>query len=92
MELVVRAAFHDDNYYQTHGWPILTAFFVSAFVLYILSRSLVDRREVRDTKTGELVLLEQNHRFLFIHIRYWPAILCILGLILFVLAEYGVDL
>jgi len=87
MELFVRAAHHDDKYYQTHCWPILTAFLISAFAIYIISRGLVARRELRDVATGELVVLQQEHRFLFIHVRYWPAILCVVGVVFFVLAE-----
>jgi hypothetical protein len=30
MEPFTRAAFHDDRYHQTHGWPILSAFLISA--------------------------------------------------------------
>jgi hypothetical protein len=86
-EILVRVRYHDEKYYQTHGWPILTAFLISAAVIYLLSRRLVAQRELRDLATGELVVLQENHRFLFVHVRYWPAILFVLGFVLFVLAE-----
>jgi hypothetical protein len=89
IELVVRARFQDEKYYQTHGWPILAAFWLSATAVFFLSRRFVSRRELRDLATGELVVLQENHKFLFIHVRYWPAILFVLGPVLFVLAERG---
>lgn len=81
MEMLIRATFHDQQYYQTHGWPILIAMLLAALVVHVFARGAVDHRELRDVATGELVTVEYNHRFLFIHIRYWPAILCSLGVI-----------
>ena len=36
-ELLTRARFHDDNYYQQHSWPILVAFCVAAFIIWFLA-------------------------------------------------------
>jgi RsiW-degrading membrane proteinase PrsW (M82 family) len=88
MELIVRGTFHDEHYYQRHGWPILIAFLVSAVAVHFLSRGAVERRELRDVATGELVTVEYNHRFLFIHIRYWSPILCALGVLLALLTFF----
>jgi len=87
-EIVVRALYHDHKYYQTHGWPILFAFLISAGLIYFLSQRLVAQREYRDLATGEPVQLRENHRFLFVHIRYWPAILFVLGFVFYVRAEW----
>src|SRR5215469_13358854 len=37
-ELICRAYFHDDKYYQQHGWPKLAAFLVAAGVGWLLQR------------------------------------------------------
>ena len=81
MEVIVRAAFHDNRYYQTHGWPILVAFLISALLIQLCSKGTSEQRELRDVSTGELVTVHYNHRFLFIHIRYWPPLLCALGVL-----------
>lgn len=36
-EVYTRARFHDDNYYQQHGWPKLAAFALAALVTWWLS-------------------------------------------------------
>jgi len=89
MEILVRAIFHDQRYYQTHGWPILIAMFSAAVIVHFFARGASDRRELRDVATGELVTVEYNHRFLFVHIRYWPAILCALGVLFALLTLRG---
>jgi hypothetical protein len=52
MELVVRAVYHDNTYYQTHGWPILVALFLAAILVQMVSRGWVYSRELRDVKTA----------------------------------------
>ena len=89
MELLVRAVFHDERYYQTHGWPILLAMVVAALIVHLFSRGAIEQRDLRDIATGELVTVEYNHRFLFVHIRYWPAILCGLGVFFALLTLRG---
>jgi hypothetical protein len=87
MELAVRAVYHDNTYYETHGWPILVALFLAAFLVQIVSRGWVYSRELRDVKTGELVVLRPQHSFLFVHVRFWPTLLCLLGIAFFVAIE-----
>jgi hypothetical protein len=86
MEVAVRAVYRDNAYYQTHGWPILAALFLAAFLVQIVSRGWVHSRELRDVKTGELVVL-RPHSFLFVPVRFWPTLLCLLGIALFVAIE-----
>lgn len=82
-EFLVEAAFHDDRYYQAHGWPKLVAFVVAAVIVGIVSRRL-DRRPGKvliDPETGSEVILGGNHTFFFIPIAYWPPILLVLGVV-----------
>jgi hypothetical protein len=87
MELVVRAIYHDNTYYQTHGWPILVALFLAAFLVQVVSREWVYSRELRDVKTGEIVVLRPQHSFLFVPVRFWPTLLCLFGIVFFVAIE-----
>jgi hypothetical protein len=89
MEFFVRAEFHDDHYYQTHGWPILCAFLFSAAVTATIAKTCVRERELRDLKTGEDVVIRQNHTFFFVNIKFWPYILVLLGAAFYAAAEAG---
>jgi len=89
MEFFVRVHFHDDHYYQTHGWPIFCAFSFSAVVIATISKMCVNERELRDVKTGEIVVLRQNHTFFFVNIKFWPYILVVLGAAFYAAAEAG---
>jgi hypothetical protein len=89
MELFVRAHFHDDHYYPTHGWPIFCAFSFSAVVIATIAKMCINERELRDVKTGEIVVLCQNHTFFFVNIKFWPYILVVLGAAFYAAAEAG---
>ena len=89
MELFVRAVFHDDHYYQTHGWPIFCAFSFSAAVVATFAKMCIRERALRDIKTGETVVIHQNHTFFFVNIKFWPYILVVLGAAFYVGAEAG---
>jgi len=85
-ELLTRAGFHDDTYYQQHGWPKLVGFLVAACVIWCM----LPRREsevsagpgFQSGTTRESVLREQDRLF-FVPARYWPAILCVLGVVFY---------
>jgi hypothetical protein len=81
-ELSVRSYFHDHSYYQHNGWPKLAGFLLAA----ALVRLALPRRN-----TGHLTdpnfashtsdsLLREADRFFGIPVRYWPSILCALGI------------
>ncbi len=82
-ECLVERAFHDDRYYQAHGWPKLVAFVVAAAVVGVVGRYLRRRqgRVLIDPKTGDEVIVGRQHTFFFIPVEYWPPILLILGII-----------
>ena len=87
MELFCRTEFHNDHYYQTHGWPIFCALIFSAAVVAVIARMCVQERMLRDLKTGEDVVLRQNHAFFFVNMKFWPYILVALGAIFYVKAR-----
>jgi hypothetical protein len=89
MEFFVRAEFHDDHYYQTHGWPIFCAFLFSAAVVAVIAKMCVRERMLRDVKTGEDVVIRENHTFFFVNIKFWSYILVVLGAAFYAAAEAG---
>jgi hypothetical protein len=82
-ELLVEQAFHDDQYYQAHGWPKLAAFVVAAGVVWLLGVYLNKKQAKRlvDPATGQDVVLKPNHSLFFIRMEYWAAILLLLGIL-----------
>jgi hypothetical protein len=83
-EALVEAAFHDDRYYQTHGWPKLVAFTFAAVIVGIVGRWL-NRRQGKvliDPQTGrEVVVGRGTNTFFFIPMEYWAPIFIVIGII-----------
>src|SRR3954451_23368859 len=81
-EFLVEAAFHDDRYYQAHGWPKSVAFAVAAVIVGIVGRWL-NRRQGKvliDPETGREVVVGRRNTFFFIPMEYWAPILLVLGI------------
>jgi hypothetical protein len=85
-ELCTRACFHDDKYYQQHGWPKLVGFLVAAGLVW----GMLPRREsglsaggaMRTRESGGV--FQEQDQLLLVPVRYWPAILCALGIVFYV--------
>jgi hypothetical protein len=89
-ELLTRACFHSDTYYQRQGWPMLAAFVVAAGAVW----RLLPGRE-NQAPTGPDVFTDpqaveakksvlRNHdEVFFVPVRFWPFILCALGVIFY---------
>jgi hypothetical protein len=84
IEVITRAWFHDDTYYQQHGWPKLAGFLVAALIVWWLSGSSgsEDTSTPAVQGTTEPVLRRQDQLF-FISVRYWPLLLCVLGVVFY---------
>lgn len=84
-EILVEASFHDDQYYQAHGWPKLVAFVVAAAIVGVVGRRLSRRqgKVLIDPETGSEVIVGRNHTFFFIPVEYWAPILLVLGVAFF---------
>jgi hypothetical protein len=88
-ELLVENAFHDNDYYQTHGWPKLAAMLLAAGLVWLLG-SYLNKKQARrlvDPSTGEDVVLKPNHSLFFIRMEYWAAILVVLGIALTIFGQ-----
>jgi len=79
-ELLTRWMFHDDNYYQQHGWPKLISLLVAAGLVWRLSYREGDEYTITNPEKRNPLLREQDTLF-HISVKYWPGILCVLGLI-----------
>src|SRR5690242_5020338 len=91
MELLTRAWFHDDTYYQKHGWPMLVGFLVAAGFIWLLARSRTTEvypESSQDSPMNTSVLREQDRLF-FISARHWPLILGILGVVCYVVSFFS---
>lgn len=85
-EWFTRAAFHDDTYYQNHGWPKLLALWTAAAVVYALGSwfGVKQERTLIDKSTGQEIKVSREGELFFIPARYWPMILVVLGGLFFV--------
>ena len=81
-ELFTRFFFRNDTYYQQYGWPKLSGFLVAAALVWSLSRRKADDPHGTQDLTRESLLREGDTLF-HIPVRYWPPILCVLGIIFY---------
>ena len=87
-EVLSEKYFHDDTYYQRQGWPKLAGFLVAASLVWWLKRD--SGSEVIpsfDRQVRKEPILRSNDSLFFIPVRYWPAILCALGMIFYFVRE-----
>jgi hypothetical protein len=86
-ELSVESSLHDENYYQSHAWPLAMALIGSAVLTWVLGTYLNRQpgRTVIDKETGrEEVLGDVNrHRLFFIPMQYWGPVLAVLAVVTF---------
>jgi len=82
-EAGVEAAFQDDNYYQSHGWPKLVGLLAAAFFVWLIDLWLKKRprRKLVDIETGEHVSVGGGDSFFFIPVKWWAPILIVCGVI-----------
>lgn len=82
-EFLAEAAFRDDTYYQTHGWPKLAGLWLAALIVYKLWPWLgvQSRSMVVDSSAGQQVRFTSEGALFFVPARYWPQVLLVLGLI-----------
>jgi hypothetical protein len=92
-DLLSGVYFHDRQYYERHGWPKLLGFVVAAFIVWILGpRGLSQEERAYLTPAAVAAakgrsFLREADSFFFVPVRYWPWILCGLGIAFFVAAE-----
>lgn len=67
--------FKDEEYYQTHWWPIMLGFLVAAIMLHLINIKISGKDYVENPPDP------RQGTFLPIHIKYWPQILPIIGVL-----------
>ena len=84
-ELLTRFVNHDSTYYQRSGWPKLVGFMIAALLVRVLSRPAMGT-------TGEIAIGNQERKqpllrdldsLFHIRVKYWPPILCVLGVVFY---------
>ncbi len=82
-EFAIEAGFHDNHYYQAHGWPKLVGFVIAALIVWPLARYL--RAKPARAPVGPLaqdqVVTQRNHSLFLIPIEYWGPILLLLAIV-----------
>jgi len=85
-ELVCRA-FRDDSYYQQHGWPKLAGFLVAAGAVWLLQRQQAEAHEAANCQIRKEPILRPGDSLFFVPVRFWPLILCGLGVVFYFVRE-----
>src|SRR4029453_1633587 len=76
-EFISEAYFHDDRYYQQHGWPKLVGFLVAAGIVWLLQgKHDSEAPEVANRQIKKEPVLRPGDRFFFVSVSFWPLILC----------------
>lgn len=83
-EFLTNRHFHDESYYQKHGWPKLTGFAVAAAIVRLLSPRVNFNESVSYPISGtrppdRRSLFRKEDSLFLVPVRYWPWILCALG-------------
>ncbi len=90
-EFVTEQIYHNDQYFQTEGWPILLAFLLSGLFCRTISK-IIEKKEKKtliDVSTGEIITHRPiNHTLIFIPIRYWTYLMPAVGLVFYTIYTY----
>jgi hypothetical protein len=74
------------GYFEAHAWPLASALIIAGPLIW-LTDILLSRgpsRVLVDEKTGERVALAKKHDFFFIPMRWWGAVVAVIGIVLLV--------
>ena len=84
-ELLTRFVYHDNTYYQRAGWPKLAGFLIAALLVRLLSRPAMGSTGEMDigNQEGKQPLLRDLDSLFHIRAKYWPPILCVLGVVFY---------
>jgi hypothetical protein len=91
MELFTRAWFHDDTYYQRHGWPMLVGLLVAAGLIWLLARSWGTDASAESGQDSpeKISVLREEDRLFFISPRHWPQLLGALGIVCYIVSFFA---
>ena len=74
------------DFYSTHDWAIAAGLFFAAAGCWVLGKLLGRQppRVLTDKATGQEVKIQRWHTLMAIPVRYWSAIVAVIGLIYFI--------
>jgi len=78
-ELSTRAYFHDNHYYQAHGWPKMAGFVAAAAIIAVLSIQREGELSADRPTPEKRSLFRKSDTFFLLPMRFWPALLLGLG-------------
>jgi hypothetical protein len=81
MNVVVNKVFHDDRYYEAHGWPKLAALWIAAVLTWFVCQYLDDENDDDLRIGGRVIFRHVDNTFFLIPIRYWPILFIVLGIV-----------
>jgi len=80
-ELLTTLQFHDASYYAHHGWPKAAGFVAAAAIVWMLESRRGEEVLGVNAREAHPQPFFRGHDSLFaIPVKYWPAILCLMGL------------
>ena len=90
-EIVSEGLTGDEQFYQENSWVILVGMLIAAVLTYGLYRLLLRQkgRVVIDKETGQEIVLRPSHSLFFVDVKWWPAILVVLGVVFAVVGVAG---
>ena len=91
--IVTSKMFDENNYFQSHLWPKLTALGITGVCCWFLGRYLHRQpsRLVMDPATGQQIEVKPNHHLMFIKLEYWGVIFVVIALAILVINLAGSD-
>ena len=83
MNGVTGSVYHDNDYFQKHGWPKLAALWLAGATTWTLGSYLNGKqtRVLIDKATGKEVILRPDNSLFFVRMEYWGPALFVLGII-----------
>jgi hypothetical protein len=83
-QMATEAYYHNEMYFQQHGWPKFAALAVAAGIVQLLlpndhGEHLTDPQLLVPSRNS---LLRDSDQFFYIPVKHWPPILLVLGLLL----------
>lgn len=83
-ELLIRSSYHDNNYYQQHGWPKLASFLIAASVVrFLISLDEGTLPANIGSHPRRRRIFRDSDQLFYISVKHWPMILCGLGVVFY---------
>jgi hypothetical protein len=84
VQLATEAYYHDESYFQQHGWPKFAALVGAAIIVQMLLPNSAGEHftDPQLSAPARNSILREGDQFFYIPVKHWPMILCALGFVL----------